>query len=49
MDADNRYCQGCRRTLDEIANWGSMRDEEQAAVLARLEQRRSTASELQDR
>ena len=49
MDADNRFCLGCRRTLEEIANWGSMRDEERAAVLAKLGQRRAQASELQDR
>ena len=49
MDADNRYCLGCRRTLEEIANWGSMREEERAAVLAKLGQRRAEASELQDR
>lgn len=44
MDADNRYCLGCRRTLEEIANWGSLRDEEQAAVLAQLPARSPAAS-----
>ena len=39
MDADNRYCLGCRRTLGEIARWGGMSDEEQAAVLAQLPSR----------
>ena len=41
MDAELRYCLGCRRTLEEIAAWGSMTDEEQRAVLKRLEQRRN--------
>ncbi len=41
MDADQRYCQGCRRTLAEIAAWGSLTDEEQRAVLAQLPQRRN--------
>ena len=41
MDAERRYCLGCRRTLEEIAAWGSMTDEEQRAVLKRLEQRRN--------
>ena len=41
MDGDNRYCIGCLRTLGEISNWGSMGDEEQAAVLAQLPARRS--------
>jgi predicted Fe-S protein YdhL (DUF1289 family) len=40
MDAEQRYCLGCSRTLAEIAAWGSMTDEEQRAVLKRLEQRR---------
>jgi predicted Fe-S protein YdhL (DUF1289 family) len=41
MDAEQRYCLGCRRTLEEIAAWGSMTDEERQAVLKRLEQRRN--------
>jgi hypothetical protein len=49
MDGDKRYCLGCWRTLDEITRWGSMSDEEQAALLVRLAQRRAEASELQDR
>jgi predicted Fe-S protein YdhL (DUF1289 family) len=40
MDADNRYCLGCRRTLGEIARWGGMADAERAAVLAQLPARR---------
>jgi predicted Fe-S protein YdhL (DUF1289 family) len=36
MDAANRYCLGCRRTLGEIARWGEMSDAEQAAVSAQL-------------
>jgi predicted Fe-S protein YdhL (DUF1289 family) len=36
MDAQNRYCRGCKRTLGEIARWGGLSDEEQAAVLAQL-------------
>ncbi len=36
MDAANRYCRGCRRTLDEIARWGAMSDAEREAVLDAL-------------
>jgi predicted Fe-S protein YdhL (DUF1289 family) len=36
MDAENRLCLGCRRTLDEIARWGEMGDDERRAVLAAL-------------
>lgn len=30
MDAGNRYCLGCKRTLGEIACWGEMTDAERA-------------------
>ena len=43
MDAEQRYCLGCRRTLKEIAAWGSMTDEEQWAVLENLTQRGNTS------
>jgi hypothetical protein len=46
MDGDRRYCLGCWRTLEEITRWGSMSDEEQAAVLAQLEQRRAASSNI---
>jgi predicted Fe-S protein YdhL (DUF1289 family) len=46
MDADQRYCLGCRRTLNEIAGWGGMSDAEQAAVLAQLPARRSDIAEI---
>jgi len=42
MDAENRYCRGCRRTLEEIARWGEMSDAEQAVVLAQLGSRKET-------
>jgi uncharacterized protein len=40
MDAADRYCLGCRRTLGEIARWGQMTDAERAAVMAQLPARR---------
>jgi predicted Fe-S protein YdhL (DUF1289 family) len=45
MDAGNRYCRGCQRTLDEIARWGEMSDAEHAAVLAALPTRASEVAE----
>ena len=39
MDAEQRYCLGCRRTLDEIARWGEMSDAERARVMAGLSAR----------
>ena len=41
MDAEQRYCLGCRRTLEEIAAWGSMTDEERQGVLKQLQRRRN--------
>ena len=40
MDAENRYCLGCRRTLEEIARWGEMNDVERERVLAQLAARK---------
>jgi hypothetical protein len=34
------YCQGCYRTIDEIAGWGRMSAAEQRLVLERLDARR---------
>lgn len=39
MDPVNGLCLGCRRTLDEIAAWGSATDEEKREILARLRAR----------
>ncbi|MEX2199260.1 MAG: DUF1289 domain-containing protein [Burkholderiales bacterium] len=36
MDAEQRYCLGCRRTLEEIARWSALSDEERRAVLLAL-------------
>jgi len=41
VDPEQRQCIGCWRTLEEIAGWPSMTDEEQLAVLKQVEQRRS--------
>ena len=37
MDAVTGLCEGCLRTLDEIARWGRMSAAEQWQVIARLE------------
>jgi predicted Fe-S protein YdhL (DUF1289 family) len=34
---EHRNCTGCRRSLEEIAQWGRMSAAEQWAVVARLE------------
>ena len=41
MDPQRGLCLGCARTLDEIARWASMTDEERERVLRELQQRNS--------
>lgn len=40
IDARSGWCEGCWRTLDEIAAWGSAKDAERLAILERLQARR---------
>lgn len=40
MDARNRYCLGCFRTLDEIAQWTRLSEAERREVLVKLPERR---------
>jgi predicted Fe-S protein YdhL (DUF1289 family) len=49
MDAASGLCQGCLRTLDEIAAWGTMDDEHKRAVWQRLQQRRAAWPQLGQR
>jgi predicted Fe-S protein YdhL (DUF1289 family) len=44
IDASTGWCEGCQRTLDEIADWGTMPDGERLAVWARIVQRRASAA-----
>lgn len=41
MDADTGYCEGCLRTLDEIAGWGAYDDETRLWVLEAVDARRA--------
>ena len=40
MDPRSGCCLGCARTLDEIARWGGMDDEERAKITDQLQARR---------
>lgn len=40
LDPSSQRCIGCLRTLDEIAGWGEMTNEERRGVLAAIESRR---------
>ena len=41
MNLETELCEGCSRTLDEIAAWSAMNDAEKRAVLAQLPARRT--------
>jgi hypothetical protein len=43
MDAKTGLCEGCLRTLDEIAAWSTMADEDKRRVWALLPARRDRA------
>ena len=39
MDMDTGLCEGCRRTLDEVAAWGRMGEDEKRDVWALIAKR----------
>ena len=43
IDERTGWCEGCQRTLDEIAAWGTMTDEERSRIWRELPERRRTA------
>ena len=42
MNADTGWCEGCQRTLDEIAHWSRASDADRRAILAAVVVRRET-------
>ena len=44
IDPHTGFCEGCLRTMDEIASWGSQGEEERRAVWQRLEKRAAAVS-----
>ncbi len=42
MDARTGWCEGCLRTLDEIAAWSKLEDADKRAVWQLLEARRTS-------
>jgi predicted Fe-S protein YdhL (DUF1289 family) len=41
MSADTAYCEGCFRTLDEIARWSGYDDTSRERILSAVAQRRA--------
>jgi predicted Fe-S protein YdhL (DUF1289 family) len=46
MNASSGLCEGCARTLDEIARWSTMAEGDRRAVWARIEQRAHALQEI---
>ena len=46
MDARTGWCEGCLRTLDEIAAWSMLEDHEKRAVWKLLPHRRETLAAI---
>lgn len=41
VNAETRHCEGCGRTLREIAQWSRLTDNERAAIMDQLPDRRA--------
>lgn len=48
MDARSGWCEGCLRTIDEIAGWSVMDDEQKRQVWKLLPQRREARAAMKD-
>jgi predicted Fe-S protein YdhL (DUF1289 family) len=48
IDAASGLCDGCQRTLDEIAVWSSVHDRDRVAIWTRIAQRRRAALDARD-
>lgn len=46
MNASSGLCEGCARTLDEIARWSTMAEDDRRAVWARIGQRAQALQEI---
>jgi hypothetical protein len=44
MNETSGLCEGCQRTLDEIAFWSVLDDDDKRAVWALVQQRRAAAA-----
>jgi uncharacterized protein len=42
MNASSGWCEGCWRSIDEIARWSQMGEDEKRAVWAQLAERRAS-------
>ncbi len=47
MDRLHGHCEGCYRTLDEIARWAGADDDERRHILHRVARRRAAAEPIE--
>ncbi|MDP3620732.1 MAG: DUF1289 domain-containing protein [Polynucleobacter sp.] len=43
MNPKSGYCLGCYRTINEIASWSSLSEEQQLAILAQIDDRKNAS------
>ncbi len=48
LDPNTGLCEGCGRTIDEIARWAVMSEAERQRIMADLKDRKDTASSARD-
>lgn len=48
LDPNTGLCEGCGRTIDEIARWSVMSEAERQRIMADLENRKDTPASAQD-
>jgi uncharacterized protein len=46
MDPQRGLCLGCARTLDEIARWAALTDQQRAQILSELPGRKSDVAKV---
>ncbi|KPH80624.1 DUF1289 domain-containing protein [Bosea vaviloviae] len=45
LDPVSKLCEGCGRSMAEIARWGSLSEAERLAIMARLQERQAARSD----
>ncbi|MEO8526004.1 MAG: DUF1289 domain-containing protein [Caldimonas sp.] len=48
IDPDTGWCEGCLRTIDEIATWGTLDDRAKRDIWKRLPPRRQQIADARD-
>lgn len=49
INADSKLCEGCGRSLEEIARWSSFTDAKRRAIMQRLDTRKPQQGNTEDK